>query len=295
MNAATDTMDPGTVALAVAIGEARRRLQTVAGDCAGLEASLLLGRVSGLNRAAQLASPELPLTASVLTAFRHLVDQRDLGNPIAHLLGEREFWGLTLEVTPAVLIPRPETELLVETALRTLPRDASVDILELGTGSGAIAVALAVERPAWRIIATDVSTPALAVSRRNIDRHGADNVTLRQGDWFAAAGDERFDAVLSNPPYIAARDPHLRRGDLRFEPEEALAAGEDGLAALRQIVAAAPTHLKPGGWLILEHGYDQQPAVGGLLHDAGFNEVCCLSDLAGQPRCTVARLGEATA
>ena len=296
MNAPTPTASAGSYAT---VGSARqtirRRLQPAIGNAANVEASLLLGRATGLSRAAQLAAPDKILSESAIGRLADLVTQRAAGTPIAYLLGEREFWSLTLDVTPDVLIPRPETELLVEAALRELAADHPLDLLELGTGSGAIAVALAVERPAWRIIATDTSGPALAVARRNIDRHGANNVTLRQGDWFAAAGDERFDAVLSNPPYIAARDPHLRRGDLRFEPEEALAAGEDGLAALRQIVAVAPAHLKPGGWLILEHGYDQRTVVADLLEQAGFRGVHCLSDLAGQPRCTIARLGEATA
>ncbi len=291
MNAPTPTAPAGSYAT---VGSARqtirRRLQPAIGDAANLEASLLLSRATGLSRAAQLAEPEKILSESAIGRLADLVTQRAAGTPIAYLLGEREFWSLALDVTPDVLIPRPETELLVETALHELTVDRPLDLLELGTGSGAIAVALALERPAWRITATDISGPALAVARRNVDRHGIRNVTLRQGNWFEPMDDERFDAILSNPPYVAARDPHLQRGDLRFEPEAALAAGADGLAAIRQIVAVAPVHLKTGGWLLLEHGYDQRTVVADLLEQAGFRGVRCLNDLAGQPRCTCAQL-----
>ena len=200
------------------------------------------------------------------------------------LLGRREFWSLELEVTPDTLIPRPETELLVELALEQLPTDRPVTVADLGAGSGAIALALAVERPQAQIVATDCSAAALAVARRNAQRLGIGNVEFRQGDWPQPLVGERFDLIASNPPYIATLDSHWQCGALRFEPPIALAAGADGLDALRLIIAQASAYLKPNGWLWLEHGYDQGEVTPMLLRESGFVAVCDYRDAAGVSR-----------
>ena len=209
---------------------------------------------------------------------------------MAYLLGDREFYGLAFKVTPAVLIPRPETELLVEVALERVAEDQSASILDLGTGSGCIAITLARLRPRARVVATDVSQQALAVAQENAAQHGAHNLELRLGDWFEPVAGERFDLVVSNPPYVAEADRHLTEGDLRYEPRLALSAGRDGLSMLRSIVQQAPQHLHDAGWLLLEHGYDQGPAVHALLLQHGFHDVLTRADLAGIPRVTLGRL-----
>lgn len=254
------------------VGEALRALEA-------REARLLLAKATGFSEASVLAHPERELPAEAEAAFRGYAERRARGEPIAYLLGEREFYGLALAVNPAVLIPRPETELLVERALARNP----ASILDLGTGSGAVALALKRHLPAARVVAVERSAAALAVARRNALKLGLE-VDLRHGLWFAPVAGERFDVVVSNPPYVAAGDPHLAQGDLRFEPQSALVAGPDGLAAIREIVAGAAAHLNPGGWLLLEHGMGQDAEVRSLLLEQGLEGVGSWPDLAGIAR-----------
>jgi release factor glutamine methyltransferase len=258
-----------------------------------LEAQVLLAHVLRVDRAWLAAHAQDPLPRAKATSFFALARRRRTGEPVAYLTGFREFWGMTLAVTPNVLIPRPETETLVEQALNRLPRDRDVRIADLGTGSGAIALALARERPRAKIVATDVSDAALTVADANARRHGAVNVEFLRADWYddgvfmpLAA---RFDAIVSNPPYIAAGDPHLSQGDVRYEPIAALTSGVDGLDALRAIVAGARERLAADGFIALEHGYDQAPAVRMLLADAGFVDIESVRDLAGIQRVAIGR------
>lgn len=256
---------------------------------ARLEAELLLAHALGKARQYLYTWPERVPDPAQAACFERLLQARLQGRPIAYLLGRQGFWTLDLEVTPAVLIPRPETELLVELCLTLLPVSAA-SVADLGTGSGAIALALAAERPAWQVLASDHSPEALAVAAANARRLGLE-LRFRLGDWTAALGTETFDALVSNPPYIEAGDAHLTRGDLRFEPRSALAAGPDGLDDLRRIIGAAPAHLNAGGWLLLEHGWRQGAALRALLLDRGFHEVASHRDLAGHERVSLGRWG----
>ncbi|WP_199873412.1 peptide chain release factor N(5)-glutamine methyltransferase [Ideonella sp. A 288] len=250
-----------------------------------LDAHLLLSHHLGQPRAWLLAHDGDPLPAHTWVAFQSDCQRRADDWPVAYLLGEREFHGLSLQVTPDVLVPRPDTETLVDWALDA--RGAgSAEVLDLGTGSGAVALALAHARPAWRVTATDLSPAALAVARGNAHRLGL-AVEWRAGAWWQAVAGRRFDLVVSNPPYIAEADPHLPA--LRHEPALALTSGPDGLDALRAIVAGAPAHLEAGGWLLLEHGFDQAPAVRALLHAGGLDDIATRCDLAGHDRCTGGR------
>jgi release factor glutamine methyltransferase len=237
--------------------------------------------VLGCDRAWLVAHASDPLPRDAAQAFFALAKRRRDGEPVAYLTGRREFWGLDLAVTPAVLIPRPETETLVEVALARLPVARGVRVLDLGTGSGAIALALARERPQAEVVATDVSPEALDVARGNAARLAIGNVAFLQSDWYAGMPPDRFDAIVANPPYIAQGDPHLRDGDLRFEPRGALASGVTGLSALVAIVAGARDRLAPGGFLAVEHGFDQGDAVRGLFEASGFVAVEASRDLAG--------------
>jgi release factor glutamine methyltransferase len=247
-----------------------------------LEAELLLVHVLGKPRSWLIAHADDALDDAQIAAFEALVQRRHHGEPVAYITGHRGFWSLELEVTPATLIPRPETELLVELALERLPpRGRAVD---LGTGSGAIALAIARERPQATVMATDASLDALAVARRNAERLGLAHVTFAHGDWFAPLAGERFDLIVSNPPYIEAGDPHLVQGDLRFEPASALASGADGLDDIRRIVEGARAHLEPGGWLMMEHGWNQGDAVRNVLSTAGYREVFTAQDLEQRDR-----------
>ncbi len=272
--------------------EARARL---GGDEAAIEAEQLLCATLERGRAWLFAHGGDPLDEAAATRYRALIEQRRRGVPVAHLLGRRGFWTLDLEVGPATLIPRPETELLVEAALARLPSGTPLRIADLGTGSGAIALALASERPQAQVVATDASADALAVARRNAERHRLGNVEFRHGDWFVPLADMMFELIASNPPYIADDDPHLQRGDLRFEPRSALASGADGLDAIRTIATDAPAHLVPGGWLLIEHGWQQGPAVRALLTAAGFVDVASLADLEQRERVTLGRRQPTTA
>lgn len=259
-------------------------------DSARLDAELLLAHVLDRPRSHLHAWPERSLDSAQEQAFLTLLARRAAGEPMAYLLGSREFWSLRLAVTPDTLIPRPETELLVEAALALISGDATWRVADLGTGSGAIALALASERPACRIIATDRSAAALAVASANAEHLGLNNVEFREGNWFAPLTGEQFDVVVSNPPYVASGDPHLREGDVRFEPLGALAAGPDGLDAIRKIAYAAPLHLRRGGWLLMEHGYDQGEAVRQLLARYRYVHVETRRDAAGHPRVTLAQV-----
>lgn len=254
-----------------------------------LEAELLLGAAAGLERTTLIAWPERELSDSARRAFEQTVMRRRAGEPIAYILGQREFRGLPLRVTPATLIPRPETELLVDWALAQCPSDSPIRCADLGTGSGAIALAVARERPSWQVLAVERSAAALAVARANQQRLGATNVQLIQTDWLAAIAPASLDLILANPPYVAAQDPHLRRGDPRFEPLAALAAGPDGLAAIRALVAELPSRMIQDGRVAIEHGWNQGAAVRALLRQAGLAAIQTHRDLAGHERFTSAR------
>jgi release factor glutamine methyltransferase len=268
-----------------ALAQAVTQLQ---GDTKRLDAEVLLCHVLRHDRVYLHSHREHELTAAQQACFAELLRRRAAGEPVAYLVGEKEFWSMRLEVSPETLIPRPETELLVSEALRRLPDDAAGTVADLGTGSGAVALALASERPHLQVVATDASAAALAVARRNARRHGITNIEFRQGDWLAALANERYAMIVSNPPYIPVDDPHLRQGDVRCEPQQALAAGDDGLAALRAIGAGARAHLEPQGMLLLEHGFDQDTAVKRLLTGLGYIRITLQRDLAGLPRVTSA-------
>jgi release factor glutamine methyltransferase len=250
---------------------------------AAVDARILLRHVLQCSAARLATYPEELLDAADWAEFRALVDRREAGEPIAYLTGEREFYGRSFLVTPAVLIPRPETELLVELALAHFGDKPRARVLDLGTGSGALAVTLAHELPDADLTAVDRSREALWVAMANAARLRA-SVSFVLGDWFSTLGGDRYQLIVANPPYVAAADPHLQEGDVRFEPCTALASGPDGLDDLAAIAAAAPRHLEPGGWLLMEHGYDQALAVRGLLTDAGFSSIASWQDLAGIER-----------
>lgn len=247
------------------------------------EANLLLGFALGLERAYIAAHPEAKVDQSNGVAVERLFARRRNGEPVAYITETREFFGLMLRVTPAVLIPRPETELLVERSLAHLAGRAAPRVLELGTGSGAVAIALAHVRADAEIWASDISPAALALAQENAARHGV-RLHLLQSDWFDSLAGERFELIVSNPPYVAWNDPHLQQGDVRFEPRRALMGGRDGLQCIRTIVQGARAHLIPGGWLLFEHGWDQGPDCERLLRELGYADVTDSSDLAGHRR-----------
>ncbi len=254
-----------------------------------LDAEVLVMHVCGLNRAGLIARGDAALSDAQERRLEELVARRRQGEPIAYLTGVREFWSLELHVSPAVLIPRPETELLVEKALARIPSGAPWTIADLGTGSGAIALAVARERPHSRVIATDMSPAALDVARSNAGKFGLTHVEFREGDWTDPLAGLALDMILCNAPYIRSDDPYLKEGDLRFEPQKALNAGPEGLEAIRRIALHARRHLKPGGWLLLEHGWDQADAIRDLLHGHGYRDIVCHRDPAGHERITECR------
>lgn len=261
---------------------------------ARIEVQCLLQVILQVNRAYLLTHPEQQLNTEQHARYAAVFERRLNGEPIAYILGEREFFGLTFKVTPDTLIPRPETELLVELALQHLPeklpqpspgaRGGCYSVLDMGTGSGAIALSLAHARPDHAILACDASIAALKVARGNAQQLDVANIAFVQSDWYDALGKQRFDLIVSNPPYVAAGDPHLQQGDVRFEPSSALASSDDGLKDIRHIVTHAQAHLQPGGWLLLEHGYDQAAQVRELLQQNGFSEIFSTCDLAGIER-----------
>lgn len=276
-----------TVNVAELLREAAGRLS---GADARHEAEQLLLHVLGVERAWLFAHATDAVDEDARQRFERLLARRAEGHPLAYLIGRRGFWTLDLQVNTATLIPRPETELLVEQALARLPDDDMLRVADLGTGSGAVALSIASERPLATVMATDLIGPTLAVAVKNAQAHGLENVWFRRGHWYTALGADRFDMIVSNPPYIAAADPHLQQGDLRFEPAPALASGADGLDAIREIVAGAHAHLVPGGWLLLEHGWDQGEAIRVLLEQAGFVDAQTVQDLEQRDRVTLGRL-----
>jgi release factor glutamine methyltransferase len=261
---------------------------------AALDAQLLLAFALDRPRSALHAAPERVPSAEQRARFAELVRRREAGEPVAYLLGTREFWSLALRVTPDVLVPRPETEVLVDAALARIPTDAAWRVLDLGTGSGAIALAIAHERPHCAVTATDASAAALGVAEANARELHLRNVAFRQGEWYTAVHGERFHLIAANPPYVADDDPHLRTPELAREPWMAIAGGPDGLRDLRTVIGGAPPHLEHGGTIVLEHGSDQREQVGALLEDSGFELVQCYRDLAGLDRVSAARLGSVT-
>jgi release factor glutamine methyltransferase len=254
-----------------------------------VDARILLQHVLDVGHAALISHGERELDEAEAARYAALVARRRAGEPVAYLLGWREFYGRSFAVGPAVLIPRPETELLVELALERLCANRAPRVLDLGTGSGNVAVTLALERPRAAVTAVDRCAAALAVAAANAARLGAVSMRLLNADWFSSLGSETFDLIVSNPPYVAEGDPHLAQGDLRFEPEQALTSGVDGLDDIRRIVAAGRGFLVPGGWLLFEHGYDQGPAARDLLTGAGYVDVCTRQDLAGLDRVSAGR------
>lgn len=273
--------------VAALLAEARNTLDAVDAEC-------LLAHALGRDRSWVYAHADAEVDRVIAHAFQALCARRVAGEPVAYLTGRQGFWTLDLAVSADTLVPRPETELLVQLALARIPEDAPARLADLGTGCGAIALALASERPQAHVVATDASAEALRMASGNARDNRIGNVEFRQGDWLAPLSRELFDLIASNPPYIALGDPHLAQGDLRFEPPLALASGADGLDAIRTIVAGAPRHLHPGGWLLLEHGWEQGAAVRGLLEAAGFGLVSSVRDLEARERVSLGRLGHPT-
>ena len=254
-----------------------------------LEAEVLLAHCLGSPRSLLYADPDLEVPNQRSELFQQLIERRLSGEPIAYLTGSREFWSLSLKVTPDVLIPRPETELLVELALKRIPRDGRWRIADLGTGSGAVALALASERRGCRVFGTDTSQAAIDLAGENAQRLAIENVSFTLGSWCKPLTG-RFNLIISNPPYVARNDPHLSKGDCRFEPLRALSPGEDSLAALRSIASESMGHLAPGGWLMLEHGPDQGEAVREILREREYTDIFTERDLLGHERVTGGRM-----
>jgi len=274
-----------TETISLALQQATARLSGLHRVNPRLEAEILLAHTLGKPRTYLFAWPENSLDGDSQIRFESLIERRLSGEPSAYLTGHREFWSLQLKVTNETLIPRPDTELLVEQALRLIPAASAALVADLGTGSGAIGAAIASERPACRIFATDISAAALAVARENFAGLGLGNVHFTQGQWCAALPTEiAFDLIISNPPYLACGDPHLAEDGLPWEPAAALIAGPDGLKDIRHIVATTSEHLAPGGWLLLEHGYDQGEQVRYMLSKAGYQHCRTFCDLGGRER-----------
>jgi len=257
-------------------------------DSPRLDAEVLLAHCLQKNRTWLVTWPDKELPTADIDRFKQLLQRRITGEPIAHITGTREFWSLPLTVTADTLIPRPDTELLIEKILQIYPLDTDISLADLGTGSGAIALALAYERPHWKIIATDQSTAALAIAKLNADNLNLSNVSFKLGNWFEPLGNQVFDVIVSNPPYIPQADPHLTQGDARFDPITALASGDDGLDDIRLIASQARKYLKPLGRLFIEHGYDQKPEMLDIFSKNGFTEIQQANDMANNPRITFA-------
>ena len=279
-------MENATLSIGALLAQAAARFGT---DSARLEAEILLAACLDKPRSYLHAWPERQIEPRQRDRFAALISRRAAGEPVAYLLERREFWSLPLTVTPDTLIPRPESETLVALALEKMPVDDVLRIADLGTGCGAIALSIARERPRSEVIATDISQPALTVARINAARLGLGNVRFVAGTWCRALAAAAFDFILSNPPYVTETDPHLREGDVRYEPRTALAAGPDGMDELREIVTCARDRLRRDGWLIVEHGYDQGEKVMRLLQAQGYREVSDHADAAGISRVTMGR------
>jgi release factor glutamine methyltransferase len=255
-------------------------------DSALLDAEILLCQVLNQPRSHLRAWPDKPLQPEQLIAFQALLTQRQQGTPIAYITGNREFWSRDFLVSPDVLIPRPDTELLIELSLQLLPTTEPVEIIDLGTGSGIIAITLATELPRAQVSATDLSLAALQIARLNADKHHVCNIDFYHSNWFIDIPETKFNLIISNPPYIAEDDTHLQQGDVRFEPQTALTAPEQGLADIKIIADSARSHLKSGGHLLIEHGYNQQQQVQNLFRTMHYDKVQTYKDLSGQPRVT---------
>ncbi|MGZ8225075.1 MAG: peptide chain release factor N(5)-glutamine methyltransferase [Methylococcaceae bacterium] len=268
-----------------ALAEGAGALQYVS-DSPILDAEVLLCTVINKGRSFLRAWPDQLLTAEHINRFLELLEERKKGVPIAYITNNREFWSRDFHVTPDVLIPRPDTELLIELSLQLTPRNQPVDIIDLGTGSGIIAITLALECPKARISAVDASLAALKVAQRNANKHLVSTIQFYQSDWFASVLPGKFDLVISNPPYIAEHDRHLQEGDLRFEPSSALISAQDGLKDITMIAAAARSYLKPDGYLLIEHGYNQQYSVQAIFEQFGYGAIKTHIDLSAQPRAT---------
>ena len=262
---------------------------TLTSPDARLEAELLLEAICAISRSRQFSHPDEQLREDQVEQYKSALERRLSGEPLAHITGRRGFWDVDLRVTPDVLIPRSDTEILVEQALQRIPYNARWQIADLGTGSGAIAIVIARERPQCELTATDNSAAALAVARENATALGVNNISFVAGSWGQPLKLRQFDVILSNPPYIRTDDPHMLRGDLPAEPIQALVSGSDGLDAIRRIIEDSATSLKPNGWLLLEHGYDQAAEVSALLQHAEFNEIFTQKDYGGNSRVTGGR------
>ena len=267
------------------LNEAARTL-AASSDSAALDAEVLLCLTLDKERSYLRAWPDKELQPEHTARFWTLIQERQKGTPIAYITGNREFWSRDFHVTPDVLIPRPDTELLIELSLKLIPPDKPVKIIDLGTGSGIIAITLAAERPHAHVSATDFSLAALRIAQLNANKHHTNNIQFYQSDWFANVPDAKFNLIVSNPPYIAENDSHLQQGDIRFEPQTALCAAEQGLSDIKIIADTARNRLEPGGHLLIEHGYDQQHPVQTIFKDFHYDNVQTVTDLSGQPRVT---------
>ena len=258
-------------------------------DSARLDAELLIAHVLDIPRTRFITQPDTHIATAQLDEIQEYLHKRQQGYPVAYLIGNQHFWDVELTVTPDTLIPRPETEILVETALTLFDAEQPIQLADLGTGSGAIAIAIARARPNWQVLATDHYAATLAVAQQNAARYQLNNIRFLHSDWFTRfERDARFEMIISNPPYVAEQDPHLQQGDVQFEPPQALRAGADGLDDLRQLISTSRQFLTPGGWLLLEHGYDQGQAVKKLSADAGYVDIQQRTDLGGHIRMTYA-------
>lgn len=255
-------------------------------DTALLEAEILLSKILAKDRAYLRAWPEKELTTGQIESYNALVLERQQGKPLAYIIGSREFWSKEFLVSPAVLIPRPDTELLIELSLKLIPKNLPCNIIDLGTGSGVIAITLAVERPNAQIFACDLSLEALEIAKINAVKHKVETIQFYHSHWFDNISDGKFSLIVSNPPYLAEGDDHLSQGDLRFEPQIALVADQDGLSDIRLIAKTARNRLENGGNLVMEHGYDQSKAVQNIFHQFGYQDIRTHTDLAGHPRVT---------
>ncbi len=269
------------------LADATQRLQGL--DTARLDAEVLLAKVMQVERTYLYSHDDAVADPGQQARYIQMLNERARGKPIAHITGQREFWSMKLQINEHTLIPRPETEHLVEAALELIPEGYSCNIADLGTGSGAIALAIAKERPRCKIIATDISEQALQVASRNATRLGIHTITFQQGDWCAALNGAKVELLISNPPYIEENDPHLDQGDVRFEPRNALVSGADGLHAIKQILDQSAAHLRPGGWLLIEHGYQQAEAIRELMREQEMETVKTQTDHAGLDRVTMGR------
>ena len=265
-----------------------RALLAACSDTARLDAEVLLAKVVNKDRTWLMTWPDQILSDEFTETYHSLLARRSEGEPVAYILGQQAFWSLDLAVSAATLIPRPETELLVETVLAIAGCRDNVSLLDLGTGSGAIALALATEKPGWQITACDISAEAIQIARQNCSRHGL-TVELLESDWFTALSDRSFDFIVSNPPYIENNDPHLQQGDVRYEPAAALVSGEDGLEDIRIIARQSREHLHDHGWLLVEHGFQQGVSVGDIFNRHGYVKVQTLPDLSGHDHVTLGR------